>query len=367
MPQMNEATMPKLEIFGLNGTEPKARVSYNKQIRNFEKTKHCLKIAHAYNSATNLPCWTSLIMKYDGVVVLNRFDVIDKRQKFSILLFTDNTVDLKSKPCFKDCGKIDSSDDCMVDPIDATKLTPINSAVKWMLRTENAQLDNHVPSTSRSCFLIQYSSSKQSKCHKSFSNKMWPLSPDSFLIFLSTISEIKLQEYGRIMKFGCDNLELMPDTICYYESNRLKNNLDLNMDSNENEETAQANDVSDFGAVKVANVVVVEWDTKNSKKPKEKAAFADCFTCLTRKRKVVLISVIKRYLWMVDSGSFPVCETCDKKVTFGPQFPYNQYLRQIPLSKAIEMMETLETEEKRPRPDETELGDAFDRAPKRSK
>nr|CCA15256.1 AlNc14C10G1221 [Albugo laibachii Nc14] len=133
----------------------------------------------------------------------------------------------------------------------------------------------------------------------------------------------------------------MLDTICHYESNRFKNNLDLNLVSNENEENARANNGRDFIAVKVANVVVVKWDTENLKKFQEEAAFVDCFICLTRKRKGVLISMVKRYLWMVDAGSFPGCAECDGKVTFGPQFPYNQYLRQIPISDAIEMMKTL--------------------------
>ena len=44
----------------------------------------------------------------------------------------------------------------------------------------------------------------------------------------------------------------------------------------------------------------------------------------------------------------------------GPQFPYNQYLRQIPVQDAIKMTDTTEEEQKRPRPDELESNEVFD-------
>nr|CCA16766.1 AlNc14C25G2509 [Albugo laibachii Nc14] len=116
--------------------------------------------------------------------------------------------------------------------------------------------------------------------------------------------------------------------MCDYESGRLENNLDLNLLQDGNELSALASDVKDSRPFKVANVMVVKWGTKGSKNLQEVAAFEDCFICLTRKRKVVLISSNKRYVWMVDSGSFPNCETCTDKVTFGPQFPYSQYIGQ---------------------------------------
>nr|CCA24278.1 AlNc14C231G9298 [Albugo laibachii Nc14] len=159
--------------------------------------------------------------------------------------------------------------------------------------------------------------------------------------------------------FWCQYLDIMPEIMCDYESDRLKNNVDLN----DNHVHIRDNDMSEFSASRVANVVVVKWDTENVE---ENAAFKDCILCLTRKRKVVLISLTKRYVWMVDSGSFPYCEMCNGKVTLGPQFPYNQYLRQIPVQDAMKMTDTSEEERKRPTPDELELDDASDEDPTRS-
>nr|CCA17075.1 AlNc14C29G2780 [Albugo laibachii Nc14] len=369
MPQMNGAIMPDFMIFAFYNLGARLKDLYKNQLENIDKTKHCLTTIRMYNFTTHSLCCRCLAHKYNGMVVLDRFEAIHENdQKFTILLFRDEPVRLDLEVCSEDCGQIISIDDCMVDPIHVTKLTPTNNVVKWMLQTENTQLDNHVSSRSDSCFLIQYLLGEESKCPEIFPiKKILPLSPLSFLIFLSTISKLDHRWDARKKKFGCEYMELMPDIICDYESNRSKNNVDVNLNSNENEENkgyARANDVSDFGDVKVANVLVVEWDTKTSENFQKEAAFADCFICLTRKRKVVLISVNNRYAWMVDAGSFPSCKTCDQKVTFGPQFPYHQYL--IPVSAAIKMMKTLETKEKRPRPDETELGDAFDRAPKQA-
>ena len=104
--------------------------------------------------------------------------------------------------------------------------------------------------------------------------------------------------------FWCQYLDIMPEIMCDYESDRLKNNVDLN----DNQVQARYNDMSESNAKRVANVVVVKWDTKHPKDVEEIAAFEDCCTCFTRKRKAVLISLTKRYAWMVDSVSFSHCE-----------------------------------------------------------
>lgn len=54
-----------------------------------------------------------------------------------------------------------------------------------------------------------------------------------------------------------------------------------------------------------------------------------CFKCLTRMRNVVVLSVTKQYVWMVEyQMKFPVCPPCKDKMKFGPQTPYNQKFRQ---------------------------------------
>lgn len=46
-------------------------------------------------------------------------------------------------------------------------------------------------------------------------------------------------------------------------------------------------------------------------------------------RNVVVLSVTKQYVWMVEHQmKFPVCPPCKDKMKFGPQTPYNQKFRQ---------------------------------------
>nr|CCA27828.1 AlNc14C722G12448 [Albugo laibachii Nc14] len=154
--------------------------------------------------------------------------------------------------------------------------------------------------------------------------------------------------------FGCEHAELMPDIMCDYELNRMKNNLDLNNLPDGNEGSPPVSDTTNSRAVNVANVVVIKWTALDPENGEEVVAFGNPCICLSRNRKVVLISVNKRYVWMVDSGSLPNCKACDRRVTFGPQFPYNQFLRQIPV-KHVRVMLCKSEKRKRSETDEVKF------------
>lgn len=72
---------------------------------------------------------------------------------------------------------------------------------------------------------------------------------------------------------------------------------------------------------------------------REEAAFAECVICLTSKHKVVLISVVSRYVWVLSSEKASNCAECVDKGINGPKFPYNQYLRQISVLSAEKYLE----------------------------
>nr|CCA16777.1 AlNc14C25G2520 [Albugo laibachii Nc14] len=102
-------------------------------------------------------------------------------------------------------------------------------------------------------------------------------------------NSLSMEKNQAIFRGQC--LNVMPEIMCDYESDRLKNNVDLN----DNQVQARYNDMSESNAKRVANVVVVRLDTEGSRNVKENAAFEDCCICLTRKRKEVLLSLTKQY------------------------------------------------------------------------
>nr|CCA22523.1 AlNc14C157G7681 [Albugo laibachii Nc14] len=255
----------------LSQVETTQYVLYENQLSNINMIKYCLTTAYAQYSGDRGSCWGCLATKYKGM-----------------------EFNLDSNLCSDNCGDINPSKDCMADAIHVTSLTPTNNVVKWMERNEKALLDNHESTESSRYFLIRHSS-----------NHNYLQSP-----------KFNINGKKHDTKFSCDNLEIMPDIMCDYESDRLKNKFDLD----NNQVHVRDNDMSESSPKRVANVVVVKWITEDSESVEENAAYKDCFLCLTRKHKVVLISWTKRYAWMVDFGSCPYCERCNGKVTLARSF-----------------------------------------------
>lgn len=77
-------------------------------------------------------------------------------------------------------------------------------------------------------------------------------------------------------------------------------------------------------------MVAVKWTSHAPDDASETAAFQNCFTCLARKHKVVLVSIKKRYLWLVRYQKRPLkCDSCNQNLAFGPHFPYDQFYSQV--------------------------------------
>nr|CCA26254.1 AlNc14C361G10994 [Albugo laibachii Nc14] len=358
IPKVHGTFMENFKIFPSNNATPRRKASYEEQLQEIDLSTRCLSTTKVFHKGRP-HCWRCLASVYEGIVILGRVEGNNKEnQRFIITLLTDKQFLLESNPCSSSCGTFAIPTDCMLDADHVSRLNPTNNIVKWMERQEQAQQDSHVSTLKSGCLLVRHEKAT-SKCHKRFPNNiLWTLSPVSFLVLLSTISEISYS-WKTDDKFDCEHLELMPHIMCDYEMNRMKNNLDLNNLPDGNEGSPPVSDTNSR-PVYVANVVVINWTALDPDNVEEVTAFGNCFICLARKRKVVLISVNKRYLWMVDSGSLPNCKACDGRVTFGPQFPYNQYLRQIPVRDAIIITDTSEEEQKRPRLDELGLNEAFD-------
>nr|CCA17436.1 AlNc14C34G3107 [Albugo laibachii Nc14]CCA26853.1 AlNc14C422G11536 [Albugo laibachii Nc14] len=135
--------------------------------------------------------------------------------------------------------------------------------------------------------------------------------------------------------FGCLSIELMPTITFTFESNQITSDLAVDLLLHENDCDLPESHWIAPAAIHTANVIVVQWQLRdagfsNVNKFKNAKDTEACLKCLALKRKVVFISVTKRYVWLVESHmTLPTCDTC-KLSRRGVHFPYNQYLRHIP-------------------------------------
>nr|CCA21706.1 AlNc14C131G6955 [Albugo laibachii Nc14]CCA21869.1 AlNc14C136G7102 [Albugo laibachii Nc14] len=265
--------------------------------------------------------------------VLDRFEITSESKKgFLMYLFIKEAFSPNVTVCFAECHKIQISYDCMLGDVHVNNLIPLQDVFGWIERTRVAEKEKHV-SKGSGCLLVEHlSSSDDSYCARSFpEKKTWKLSPDTFLLSLSTNLEVA-SDSGCPFEptHGCVEMDLMPNILCDLESERIKQYIDLNSIPNGDIPVLSVGGLEEDRAVHVASVVLVKWISNNPASVEEAATCKDCFICLTTKRKVVLISVEKRYLWMVESEIiFANCQECSGELSVAQQFPYNGYLRQI--------------------------------------
>lgn len=129
---------------------------------------------------------------------------------------------------------------------------------------------------------------------------------------------------------GCEEMELMPGIMCGFESGRVKVDFDINLAFSEENQSSPISNSKKPKLVHVAKVVVFMWHLQPE--DTEVSELYECFLCLTRKRKVALISVAKRYLWMVVSDQAKQLsnrDQCVGRLIEGAEFAYNLFLRQV--------------------------------------
>nr|CCA26715.1 AlNc14C405G11411 [Albugo laibachii Nc14] len=184
-------------------------------------------------------------------------------------------------------------------------------------------------------FLVRHIPKRRSDCLECYPvNVARILSPVTFLIALLTNLEVAHDSKCPFNKrSGCVELEIMPDFMCEFELGRVKVDFDLNLPSNEENSRSPITNLRKRKPVQVAKVVLFMWHIQEPENTEGVAELHECFLCLTRKCKVVLISVIKRYLWMVVSNQAKQISNCDQcvgKLMERAEFAYNQFLRQVP-------------------------------------
>ena len=254
-------------------------------------------------------------------------------------LYTNDIVDLKI--CSVSCGTVITVSDCMSETFYVTISSFPNNVFTWMERIAAAQHKNYISHLGLSCFLVEHSSSVEGpNCLECFQGaENWKISQLTYLILLQTdpAAADKLKCFFETP--ACKDVQLMPDLMCHYKRGGIKTDFDLNQDLEGDRPGSSVGGTSEPNLMYFAKVMVVKWDAAGTEK-----AFYECFICLTRKRKVVLISVIKQYVWMVPSEAFPSCETCIGMVGYGPQFPYNQHLRQVQVEYVANTLRKTQTE-----------------------
>ena len=140
---------------------------------------------------------------------------------------------------------------------------------------------------------------------------------------------------------GCEELDLMPGIMCDFESGRKMLDVDLNLSWNDDEKSVSLDYTMEPKQPHVAKVIMMKWNEECLEYIQVAAAFESCMRYLMRKGKVVLISVTKRYAWMVESKQvLSNCEEFAGNLIEGPQFAYNQYFRQIAFLDAEDFFKT---------------------------
>lgn len=123
----------------------------------------------------------------------------------------------------------------------------------------------------------------------------------------------------------------MPDFMCQYESRLAE--LNLNMPAMEgthnlpnSDPTPSASTTSGLDSAEVLGIV--RWEANNAE---------ECLRYLTLIRKVVLISLINGYVWMVKSTeSVPIPRFCTELYIADRTYVYHRIFRQIPLKELDE-------------------------------
>lgn len=286
----------------------------------------CISTTRLYGDLRS--CWACLRQQSGGMIVLDGVKQfgIHGNGKFLVYVFVQR-FDLKLIKCVEECGSVDYNDECMLEAVHVDTLKPTHDTFTILERNEPAQMGNHVSNGHGGCFMIQHTKFNKFLCREYFvKSSTFILSSIAFLVsFLGNSKGHQLTRSRFSREFKCTEIDLMPDAICLYESNRSKRKGGIKLRSKEelaSTSVSGRSETSPMGAI----VTLYKWtdETDNG------SEMFGCFKCLTRKRNVVVLSATNQYVWMVEhKNKFPKgCLTCTNKMKAGPQVPYNHNLRQ---------------------------------------
>ena len=140
----------------------------------------------------------------------------------------------------------------------------------------------------------------------------------------------------------------MPDIMCEYELKgnepeaKIKRAFDLNLPPSEEDQILTGTALGAIESTSTGLLRALEWDVN----PGEETIA--CLDCLASRRKIVLISLEKKYAWMITyQESLPNCKFCSKITpVVDRDLQYSHYLRQI---SSVEVYEHIYGKRKKPR------------------
>ncbi|CCI11253.1 unnamed protein product [Albugo candida] len=301
-------------------------VSSELLLRNILRQSYCISTTSPHFD--NFNCWSCLRKQFGGMVVLDQIQIFGKPEygKFLVYLFAEN-FEPTVPHYIEGCGSVRPSDHCMLGSDHVDTLTPKHDIFAIMFGNKSTKKGNRVSNHQGKCFLIQHTPDEESKCRDLFSGfSTHKLSSIAFLVSLFGDANGSFDlKFHLFRKNRCREADLMPDIVCLYELDRIMIDNDLNLRANEELTSTSSSDYSESSPVE-AKMALYKWideDTKN------KNDMRLCFKCLTRMRNVVVLSVTRQYVWMVEyQMKFPDCPPCNAKMKAGPQTPYNHKFRQ---------------------------------------
>lgn len=288
--------------------------------RHINGPSYCLEVPKAFDESGKY-CWECLSRHFEGLVVLDSAEVDSIEQDlFYMYLFTaKSNILIESERCSSSCGKVDFSSHCHSEVRHVTHLLPPQNIITWMERVADKS------NTGPGCFVVRRL--LLSKCLECFKDStLHRLTPLTFLVALGPDSNALKALRCSVGEGACADFDLVPYDFCEYEFEKSKRT-NIELWQNPSAYYSQ-NALYGFDASIAGMVQVFEWLPQHDPNSRK---FGYCVACFALKLKVVLVSASEKYLWLVNGNCLPVCEGCNERLKPGPLFPYDQYLRQIPI------------------------------------
>lgn len=257
---------------------------------------------------------------------------------FIIAIFTAKEVKDQFVRCFKECGAIIPIKSGFPDTVYLHKLSVPQNVFTWMEQIATKKNEEYNPHPSHGCFQVESREQHSLECHGCFQiTQKWSLSKLTFLVSLKVdVDAIEKLTCTFKVANGCKDFQLMPNIMCDYAA-KFRNCLSRFDQASHGSRFSRRYRETRISSSR--KFLCRQVERKRFGGIWGRCRICKCVLCLTSKRKVVLISIIQRYVWVVDSKISVNCKECDGKVFHGAQFSCNQYLRQVPVVKARNYIE----------------------------
>lgn len=228
-------------------------------------------------------------------------------------------------------GTLGGSAHCESDVVRVDNFVPTND-ITYLLEQKPSASTTRAMVKGQNCVSVRHLRDGEPDCLKSFRGKTgdWNFTPITFLISVSTdtkVTSVPKSEYSK--SSSCVQLEVMPEFMCRYMMNptEMKEDQTYKMNQKAPKYTLDLNHPPSSSPPE--ELIMRKWATVNLEDVEENKNFQACFICIASKRKVVLMSLAERFVWMVPSLKPLQCDMCKQQLEVAVEVGYYSYLRQI--------------------------------------